>query len=149
MEDTRIKLNEGARLPSKGSLGAAGHDLYSSETFELQVGERKLVKVGISTAIPEKYEAQIRGRSGLTLKGIDVPLGTIDSDYRGEWGVILVNNSGKPFQFKKGDRIAQAVFNRVSTTYFSIVQELDYTVRGEGGFGSTGISDEVTVKVGC
>lgn len=138
MKDVQIKLDDGCRLPVKKTEGSSGFDLYCKYSFFIEPGERKVIPTGVYTAIPPKYEAQIRGRSGLALKGITVPLGTIDSDYRGEWGVIMCNESNDTVYFKEGSRIAQAVFMRTATVYFDLVQDLNDTARGAGGFGSTG-----------
>ena len=108
----------------------------------LKPGERTLVSTGIKIAVPEGYEAQVRPRSGLAIKnGISVcnTPGTIDSGYRGEVGVILINHGDKEFNVEKGMRIAQMVINKVEEASFSVVDELDQTNRGEGGFGHTGV----------
>jgi dUTP pyrophosphatase len=125
------------------TLHAAGMDLYAEldEEMILQPGTRALVPTGIAIALPEGYEAQIRPRSGLALKhGITLvnSPGTIDPDYRGEIGVIVINHGCVPFTVKNGERIAQMVFAPFSRAILEEVEELDGTARGKGGFGHTG-----------
>lgn len=122
---------------------AAGMDLYAElvEDLILEPGERVLVPTGIAVALPEGYEAQIRPRSGLALKhGISLvnSPGTIDPDYRGEVGVIVINHGTDPFTIKCGERIAQMIFAPFARALFREVSELDETGRGDGGFGHTG-----------
>ena len=146
-----IILEEGAFMPEYKTAGAAGMDLKALESVKLQPFTPTLVKTGIRIAIPEDYEGQVRPRSGLALKGVTVhnSPGTIDFDYRGDVGVILMYipppNSdtgllGKalPFEINRGDRIAQLVIAKVTTARLVPVLLLDETERGEGGFGSTG-----------
>ena len=107
----------------------------------IEAHDRALISTGLFLEIPEGFEGQVRPRSGLALKygiGMLNAPGTIDSDYRGEVGVILFNSTDKPFFYKKGDRIAQIVFAKVLQAEFEQVEELSCTERGEGGFGSTG-----------
>ena len=130
-------------LPKYETDASAGLDIraHLDEPFTLQPGERTLVKTGLFMEIPVGYEAQVRPRSGLALKkGITVlnSPGTIDADYRGEVGVILVNLSKNPFVIEDGDRIAQLVFAKVEQASWINTEELSSTERGEGGFGSTG-----------
>lgn len=134
-------------LPSYESPGAAGADLRAnfggSKEITLAPGERCLIPTGLRLAIPQGFEVQIRPRSGLALKhGITLPNspGTIDSDYRGPLGVIVMNAGQEPFTIAHGDRIAQMVVAPVLQAQFAIVDELDVTSRGDGGFGSTGRS---------
>lgn len=137
----RLDGNDDLPLPSYATDGAAGMDVVSAEDRVLNPGERAAVATGIAIAIPEGYEVQIRPRSGLALKhGITVPNtpGTIDSDYRGEVKVILINHGLEPYKVRRGDRIAQAVLSPVVRASWLEVRELDETNRGEGGFGSTG-----------
>ena len=137
----RLDGNDDLPLPSYATEGAAGMDVVSSEERILNPGDRAAVATGLAVAIPEGYEIQIRPRSGLALKhGITVPNapGTIDSDYRGELKVILINHGLEPYKIRRGDRIAQAVLSPVVMASWLEVHELDETVRGEGGFGSTG-----------
>ena len=139
------KLTEGARLPVYGSSQAAGADLCAclgNDTLVIEPHKWAMVPTGISIALPEGFEAQVRPRSGLAAKkGITVlnSPGTVDSDYRGEIRVILINHSDEPFVIKHGDRIAQMVIARHEKASFEIVSSLDETERGAGGFGSTGV----------
>ncbi|MBX7134911.1 MAG: dUTP diphosphatase [Fimbriimonadaceae bacterium] len=141
MPTLRITLAHGALPPEYASPGAAGMDLRSVESFELQPKERKLARTGLRIAVPEGYEAQIRPRSGLALKHglsmVNTP-GTIDCDYRGEVGVILINLGQEVVKILAGDRIAQLVICPVARAEITVVEDLDDTERGEGGFGSTG-----------
>lgn len=128
-------------LPAYATEGAAGMDLLSARDVTLPPGGRALVPTGLAIAIPEGFEMQVRPRSGLALKhGVTVlnAPGTVDSDYRGEVGVILLNTSDAPFAIARGDRIAQAVFAPVTRAAFEEVVMLPETRRGTGGFGSTG-----------
>ncbi len=130
-------------MPAYATAGAAGFDLRANieESITLKNGERKLVPTGLFMAIPVGYEGQVRPRSGLAFKqGLTVlnTPGTIDSDYRGEVGVILINLSGDEQVINPGDRIAQMVFAKHETAIIEPVESLDSTERGEGGFGSTG-----------
>ena len=130
------------RLPEYKTLMSAGMDLKANitEVWKLNPGERVMVPTGLYIALPEGYEAQVRPRSGLSLKnGIVAILGTIDADYRGEVGVILVNLSNQPYCINPGDRIAQMVVSKVSQVKWDEVRELEETECGSGGFGSTGI----------
>jgi dUTP pyrophosphatase len=136
-----LKVDPSLPTPKYAHYGDAGMDIYSSEDCIINSGERKLISSGIKLAIPEGYEVQIRPRSGLALKnGITVlnTPGTIDHQYRGVVGVILINHGEAPFEVKKGERIAQMVFNRFESAELKEVSELSETARGEGGFGSTG-----------
>lgn len=130
-------------LPSYSTVDSAGMDLMAAidEDIVLKPLERRVVPTGIAIALPKGYEAQVRPRSGLALKsGISIPNspGTIDADYRGEVGVILVNLSNQDFTITRGMRIAQMVIAQYSQVNWNIVESLDSTARGEGGFGSTG-----------
>ena len=135
------KLNPEAIIPAYQTKEAAGFDLHSIEDVVLKPGERKLIGTGLAFEIEYGYEVQIRPRSGLAFKhGITVlnSPGTIDSDYRGEIKILLINHSNEKFEIKKGDRIAQAVVAPVIQAEIVEVEELSLTERGEGGFGSTG-----------
>jgi dUTP pyrophosphatase len=135
------KLNSEAVIPAYQTKEAAGFDLHSIEDVVINPGERKLIGTGLAFEIEFGYEVQIRPRSGLAFKhGITVlnSPGTIDSDYRGEIKVLLINHSNSPFEIKKGERIAQAVVAPVIQAEIIEVEELSSTDRGEGGFGSTG-----------
>ena len=137
----RLPHGEGLALPAYATPGSAGMDVLAAEDVTLAPGGRHAVASGFSVAIPEGYEIQVRPRSGLALKhGISVPNtpGTIDSDYRGELKVILINHGRDPFLIARGDRVAQLVLAPVTRALWDEVAELDDTVRGAGGFGSTG-----------
>ena len=137
----RLPHGAGLELPGYATAGAAGMDVLSAEDVTLAPGERHAVATGLAIAIPQGYEVQVRPRSGLALKhGITVPNtpGTIDSDYRGELKVILINHGRAAFEIRRGDRVAQLVLARVTRATWLKVDELDETARGEGGFGSTG-----------
>ena len=131
-------------LPKYQTTLSAGMDLYANieESVTLKPLERKLISTGLLIELPQGFEAQIRPRSGLAIKnGITVlnTPGTIDADYRGEIGVILVNLSAEPFTINDGDRIAQMIIAKHETAVWEEVTELDETDRGAGGFGSTSI----------
>ncbi len=137
------KLRETAVVPSYQSVLAAGMDLYSAteEPLTIEVGEIAMVPLGFAMALPDNYEAQVRPRSGIASKfGITLPNapGTIDADYRGECCVPLINHGNEPFVVEPNMRIAQMIIAPVVQAAFEIVDELDETVRGVGGFGSTG-----------
>ena len=137
----RLPHGSGLPLPAYATSGAAGMDVVSAEDVTIAPGARHAVATGIALAIPQGYEVQVRPRSGLALKhGITVPNtpGTIDSDYRGELKVILINHGTEPFAIQRGDRVAQLVLAPVVQAAWEDVTELDATDRGEGGFGSTG-----------
>lgn len=137
----RLPHGEGLDLPAYATDGAAGMDVLSAEDVTIAPGARHAVASGMAVAIPHGYEIQVRPRSGLALKhGITVPNtpGTIDSDYRGELKVILINHGHAPFEIRRGDRMAQLVLAPVTRATWLPVEELDETARGEGGFGSTG-----------
>jgi len=129
-------------LPARQTAGAAGYDVVSAEDdFMLVPLERRLVRTGVALAIPAGYEAQVRPRSGLALRyGLTLPNApaTIDSDYRGELLVALINLGTDPVTVERGTRIAQLVFQRVAEVELEEVSELPPTSRGAGGFGSTG-----------
>ncbi|NIJ08221.1 dUTP pyrophosphatase [Sphingomonas vulcanisoli] len=137
----RLPHGEGLPLPVYATEHAAGMDVVSAEDLTLAPGARHAVATGLSIAIPEGYEVQVRPRSGLALKyGItclNTP-GTIDADYRGEVKVILANLGSEPFAIKRGERIAQLVPAAVQRARWDEVEVLDETARGSGGFGSTG-----------
>lgn len=130
-------------IPKYMSEQAAGMDLYAcvSDDIVLKKSEIKLISTGIKIALPEGYEAQIRPRSGLAFKhGITIvnSPGTIDADYRGEIKVIMINAGSKDFVIKRGERIAQMVINKIEQIDWEIVEKLEESIRGEGGFGHTG-----------
>lgn len=143
--DVKIKLEDETVIrPQYKTAGSSGCDVcaHIKEDITLNAGEHKLIKTGLYAEIPEGYELQVRPRSGLALKnGISVlnSPGTVDADYRGEIGVILINHSNEPFVVHNGDRIAQLVFAPVVQAKFNVQSDLSDTNRGTGGFGSTGI----------
>jgi len=145
--EIRIKWlphGEGLPPPEYKSAGAAGLDLVAAISSDapvvLKPGERRLVPTGMALEIPSGFEAQVRPRSGLALKNgvtiLNAP-GTIDCDYRGEIGVILMNHGEEPFKIARGDRIAQLVFSPIFQARLVVVEEISPTERGAGGFGST------------
>ena len=137
----RLAHGEGLALPAYATPGAAGMDVLAAEAVTLAPGARHAVATGFAVAIPPGYEIQVRPRSGLALKhGVSVPNtpGTIDSDYRGELKVIVINHGRDEFAIERGDRIAQLVLAPVTVAAWDEVAELDETARGAGGFGSTG-----------
>ena len=137
----RLPHAEGLPLPAYATEGAAGMDLLAAREMVIRPGGRALVPTGLAVAIPEGFEMQVRPRSGLALKhGVTVlnAPGTVDSDYRGEVGVILLNTGTEPFAIARGERIAQLVLAPVAQAAWSEVAELEATERGQGGFGSTG-----------
>ncbi|MFP3912756.1 MAG: dUTP diphosphatase [Desulfobacteraceae bacterium] len=131
-------------MPAYASEGASGMDIRAcvEAPVLLQPGETRLIPTGLTVSVPQGYEAQMRPRSGLALHhgiGMLNAPGTIDSDYRGEVGVILVNWGRKPFQIRRGDRIAQMVLSKVYRAEWREVEDLDETPRGMGGFGHSGV----------
>ena len=137
----RVPGNADLPLPAYATEGAAGMDVVSAEDVTLAPGARHAVATGLALAIPPGFEVQVRPRSGLALRhGISVPNtpGTIDSDYRGELKVILINHGTEAFDVRRGDRVAQLVLAPVTRASWLEVEDLDETVRGAGGFGSTG-----------
>jgi len=134
------KLSKHAHLPVLGSPYAAGLDLCSAEHKIIPAGERALVKTDLAIACPIGTYGRVAPRSGLALKhGIDVGAGVIDADYRGPVGILLFNLGKADYEVKPGDRIAQLILEQIITPVIEEVDELDDTVRGEGGFGSTGV----------
>jgi dUTP pyrophosphatase len=141
----RLAHGEGIELPGYATHGSAGMDVRAAvpegEPLTLKPGERAMVPTGLSFGIPEGYEIQVRPRSGLAAKNgvtcLNTP-GTIDSDYRGEVKVILINLGQEPFVIARGERIAQLVLAPVTRAAWDVSESLDETARGAGGFGSTG-----------
>lgn len=144
-------LTETATLPTRGSAQAAGLDMYFDlqgqmpgmnvvgVSFTVEPGERAVLKTGVSMAIPDGFYGQIAPRSGLAVKqGLEILAGVIDSDYRGEIMIAVLNSGSEPIQFKKGDRVAQMLILPVSNIVPEQVEELVDTDRGDGKFGSTG-----------
>ncbi|MEI7598588.1 MAG: dUTP diphosphatase [Aestuariivirga sp.] len=141
VEIKRLPNNDNLPLPGYETAGAAGMDLRAAESLTLKPGARHLVPTGLSIALPQGFEAQVRPRSGLAVKyGITVlnSPGTIDCDYRGEVKVPLINHGQDDFVIARGDRIAQMVIAPVTRISWSEVDKLDDTTRGSGGFGSSG-----------
>ncbi|PYH90077.1 putative dUTPase [Aspergillus ellipticus CBS 707.79] len=133
------KLTESGRAPTRGSAFAAGYDVYSAKDTVIPAKGKALVDTGIAIAVPGGTYGRIAPRSGLASKHfIDTGAGVIDADYRGEVKVLLFNFSDVDFTIKEGDRIAQLVLERIYTPEVMIVEELEESVRGAGGFGSTG-----------
>lgn len=133
------KLKEGAIIPRYVRPGDVAMDLHSCEDYLVKAGERVLVSTGVAFEFPEGYAAFIWGRSGLAVKrGICILAGAIEYTYRGECGVVLLNTGDVDFEIRKGDRIAQVVFQKVSVAEVEEVLELGESVRGENGFGSSG-----------
>ena len=137
----RLPHGEGLPMPAYATEGAAGMDVVSAEDLDLAPGARHAVATGFAMAIPFGFEVQVRPRSGLALKHgitcLNTP-GTIDSDYRGEVKVILANLGDAPFPIRRGERIAQLIPAPVQHARFALVDSLDETERGSGGFGSPG-----------
>lgn len=137
-------ISKSGVLPKYETEGATGFDIraYLKNDFILKSGERALVPTGLFFQIPKGYEAQVRARSGLAIRngiGLVNGIGTVDSDYRGEIKVPLINWSNEDFTIHNGDRIAQVVINKYEYVEFEITDKLSYTERGEGGFGHTGV----------
>jgi dUTP pyrophosphatase len=145
IEVVRLAHAHDLALPDYATASAAGADLLAAIDQDIELGplERRIVPTGISIALPVGFEAQVRPRSGLAAKnGVTVANapGTVDADYRGEIGVILINLSKEPFRISRGMRIAQLVVARHARAVWREVSELDRTARGAGGFGSTGVT---------
>ena len=135
------KLSDKAKIPTQGSKSAAGYDLYAAEEVLVNTLGRKLVKTNICISIPEGYYGRIAPRSGLAYKnGIDVLAGVIDSDYRGDIGVILYNTDQHfDFEVNAGDRIAQIIIEKCHSVNWEVIETLDSSIRSESGFGSSGV----------
>lgn len=141
--EIKIK-SESEIVPAYATAGSAGMDIraYLKEPMELLPGQRALIPTGIYLEIPEGYEVQIRARSGLAIKrgiGLVNGIGTIDSDYRGEVKIALINWGDEPFVISNGERVAQMVAARYEKVEFTVADELSETERGSGGFGHTGV----------
>jgi dUTP pyrophosphatase len=141
----RLKHNKDIPLPAYESEGSSGLDIRAAveESVVLMPGRIRLIPTGLAISVPSGFEAQIRPRSGLALRhgiGMVNSPGTIDADYRGEIGLVLINWGGRPFTINRGDRIAQMVISRVTRADVAEVDNLDETPRGSGGFGHTGIT---------
>jgi dUTP pyrophosphatase len=140
----RLRKNQSVLLPQYMTEGSSGMDLFASleEEVTLDPGDRRMISTGISVAIPEGFEGQVRPRSGLAIRngiGLVNGPGTIDADYRGEIGVLLINFGRDAIMIRDGDRIAQMIISRVFRAVWEEVDDLPPTVRQEGGFGHTGI----------
>ena len=141
--NVKIVNRSGFDLPAYETAGSAGMDVRAAleNPVTLQPGDRALIPTGLRIQLPEGYECQVRPRSGLALKKgmtvLNTP-GTVDADYRGEIGIILINLSREPFEIVPGERIAQLVINQYTRIQWEPVERLDETERGDGGFGHTG-----------
>jgi len=134
-----LKISSSAQIPTYAHYGDAGFDLYSTEKLTIKRGYVSLVKTGIASEIPDGYFISFRGKSGLAAKfGIDVLGGVIDSTYRGEWVVILINLGQKKYKIEKGDKIAQGILQPCPRAKIIETKKLKNSVRGQGRFGSTG-----------
>ena len=131
-------LHDSAKNPTKGHIDDAGGDLYSSEAVSIPAGATVLVSTGVAMAIPNRYVGLIWDRSSMGVKGIHRHAGVIDSGYRGEVKVCLHNTTNETYHVERGDRIAQLLIQEVPVFRQHVVDELDTTSRGDGGFGSTG-----------
>ncbi|HRX63845.1 MAG TPA: dUTP diphosphatase [Candidatus Absconditabacterales bacterium] len=139
MEIKFKKLSKLAQIPKQNTPSDAGYDFFSTEDYVLKPGERKLFKTNISCAIPSGYYGRIAPRSGLAYKyGVDVLAGVIDSEYRGDIGIVLINFGEKDFEIKIGDKIAQFIIEKCHYVDWVEVDDLDGTIRSDGGFGSSG-----------
>lgn len=138
------RLSDKAILPIKGSYGAAGYDLFSTENVIIPARKKACIKTGISIALPDETYGRVAPRSGLALKNsIDVGAGVIDMDYRGEIAVILFNHGDQDFEVSEGDRIAQLIVERIMPTILKEVDDLSKTMRDKNGFGSTGFGKNI------
>jgi dUTP pyrophosphatase len=134
-------LNCNARIPFKSYPGSAGYDIFSIESVTIAPGSRLLIRTGVSLEVPEYYYIRVAPRSGLSVRGIDVGAGVIDSSYRGEIKVLLINNSKEFYNVQEGDRIAQLIMERCGNAEISVLEyydELSMSERGQNGFGSSG-----------
>jgi dUTP pyrophosphatase len=132
--------------PCKSYPGSAGYDICSIESVTIEPGSRRLIATGISLEVPEYYYVRVAPRSGLSVRGIDIGAGVVDSSYRGEVKVLLINNSKESYNVQEGDRIAQLIMERCGNAEITILQEYDelsMSERGENGFGSSGNSNEL------
>jgi len=138
-ETVRVRVTGGGVVPRYASAGAAGADLCASEPLMLAPGERRAVPTGLEIELPAGTVGLVWPRSGLAVRqGVDTLAGVIDSDYRGEVKVVLINHGREPVQVAAGDRIAQLLVQRVERVNFAADEDLTATIRGSGGFGSTG-----------
>lgn len=135
----KVKLLEGGIMPVYKTKGAACADCYARVDVNIPAGKRALVPLGFCIELPEGYEAEIRPRSGNSKNGVDVSLGTVDCDYRGEVMACVVNNLGEGLAVEKGSRVCQMKIQKAEQFKFVQVEELSETERGQGGFGHTGL----------
>ncbi|MEK7451544.1 MAG: dUTP diphosphatase, partial [Patescibacteria group bacterium] len=136
-----VKIEEDAKIPNYANLSDAGMDLFSIEEVVLKIGERQAIRTGIKTEIPDGYVGLVWDKSGLALNnGIKTMAGVIDSGYRGEIKIVLINLGDEDFEIKKGQKIAQMLVQKVERPEIELVDELNATERGENGFGSTGLT---------
>ena len=131
-------LQPDAKVPKKAGRGCAGYDVFSVDQLTIKPGCRQLISTGISTEITNDFYLRVAPRSGLSVKGIDIGAGVIDSSYRGELKVLVINNSQSDFEIIKGAKIAQIILERCSDADINVLDILSETERGYGGFGSTG-----------
>jgi dUTP pyrophosphatase len=131
-------LYSGAKTPIKADSGCAGYDVFSTMGFIIKPGTRQLVPLGIKIEISRQFYLRVAPRSGLSVRGIDIGAGVIDSSYRGEVKVLVINNSNEDFKVESGTKIAQLILERCSNTLIKTEDILSRTERGFGGFGSTG-----------
>ena len=137
--DLQVMRVQGGKLPTWGSMGDAGLDLYSRDYLVVSPNKRRIVKLGIATSFDNRFVALLEDRSGLAAKhGLTVLAGVIDSAYRGEWGCVLYNSGDKPYTVEMGDRICQAIFVQIQHPRIQEVIELPPSGRGESGFGASG-----------
>lgn len=139
MKRIKIKLINNGKMPSYSRDGDACLDCYSNQYICVPKGTRKLIKLGFAMQLPKRYEAVVRGRSGLARDGIDIVIGTIDSNYRGEVSANVINNSSEDFFINRDDRICQLAIRKANQYKLIEVDELDSTIRGSNGFGSSGV----------
>jgi dUTP pyrophosphatase len=139
MVDFQVKkLAKNAKLPQKDNATDAGIDIFTNESYTLQPGERHMFSTGIAVEFPEGYVALLWDRSGLGSKGIHRLAGVIDSGYRGEWKIVLVNMTDEPFEINEGDKVIQCVLQKFEPVKIAEVKDLNDSKRGEKGFGSSG-----------
>lgn len=133
-----VQFDLSAKLPVQADTGSAGFDLFSLEKYTLQPWSRQLIRTGIGLEIPEGFYGRIASRSSMGVKCQDIGAGVIDSSYRGEIKVLLINNSAEKFEVSKNDKIAQIIFEKYFTFQLNVVNELTPTARNDKGFGSSG-----------
>ena len=134
----RIKIMDGGKMPKFKRIGDACMDCFSYEKATVEAHSRKLIDLGFALELPEGFEAVVRPRSGLSAKGIEVAIGTIDSNYRGVVKACVINNTNEPYDIMKEDRICQLAIRKTESVIFEVVENLSETERGACGFGSFG-----------